>query len=99
MNPDVLSQAIVLWTGWHRSDWPAPDDDRLLEKYDSLEAAELALTIHELEDEFYLSDARDRFNSLAEMGNAAAAEFRAKHPELSDEAIEAFAWCYTHDYK
>jgi hypothetical protein len=33
------------------------------------------------------------------MGDVASREFRALHPEVSDQAIEAFAWCYTFDCK
>jgi hypothetical protein len=36
---------------------------------------------------------------LVEMGAIASAQFRQKHPEISDEAIRALAWCYTYDYK
>jgi hypothetical protein len=33
------------------------------------------------------------------MGDRAAAEFRVRHAELSDEAVAALAWCYSYDFK
>jgi hypothetical protein len=33
------------------------------------------------------------------MGRIAAEEFKSKHRELPDEIAEAFAWCYTYDWK
>jgi hypothetical protein len=33
------------------------------------------------------------------MGDIASADFRSRHPDLCDEAVEALAWCYTFDYK
>lgn len=52
-----------------------------------------------LEYEFYESDARHAAPGDAEMAEMAASQFRDRHPELSEEAINAFAWCYTYDYK
>ena len=37
--------------------------------------------------------------NLAEMGRLAIEDFNDKHPELPSEVAEAFAWCYTFDYK
>lgn len=33
------------------------------------------------------------------MARLASAEFKAKHAQISDEAVAALAWCYTFDYK
>ncbi len=52
-----------------------------------------------LAGEFYSTNALHVAGSLAEMGELAAADFRAKHPELPAEIAEAFAWCYTFDFK
>lgn len=50
-----------------------------------------------LADEFNESDARVSASTLAEMGEWAAARFRLLHPELSEAAVLALAWCYTFD--
>ncbi|MHB1597265.1 MAG: hypothetical protein ACYCO9_23235 [Streptosporangiaceae bacterium] len=101
MSLDValVSSAIVVWTGWGKTSWPSRDENRLVEVFGSDMAAELLPRLRELEDEFYASDERFVVADLGEMGDAAAEQFRRVHPELSEDAIRAFAWCYTYDYK
>jgi hypothetical protein len=36
---------------------------------------------------------------LASMGDRAADEFRARHPEISEDVVPALAWCDTFDFK
>jgi hypothetical protein len=58
--------------------------------------------VTQLANEFYESDASQTAPDLVAMGDLASARFRALHPELSIEAIEAIealAWCYTYDFK
>jgi hypothetical protein len=62
-------------------------------------AAELLPRIRALEDDFYATDARFKAPDLVTMGNMAADDFRRQHPEISEEAVEALACCYTWDYK
>ena len=63
-------------------------------------ALEIIPLLRQLEDKFYPSDARDHAADLKEMGDVASAEFGNKHLEVSEDAIrQAFAWCYTFDYK
>jgi hypothetical protein len=50
-------------------------------------------------NDFYASDARFAVADLTEMGDVAVDHFRKAHPEVSDEAVRALAWCYTYDYK
>jgi hypothetical protein len=96
---ESLNRAIVVWTGWSDSAWPLRDDARVVAQLGPDEAATLLPQIHSLTDEFYESDARHKGRDLAEMADFATADFRARHPELSDDAVEALAWCYTFDYK
>jgi hypothetical protein len=60
---------------------------------------ELMLQVHDLEEDFYKSTAYMTAPDITAMGERAAAEFRASHPEIPDAIVEAFAWCYTYDYK
>ena len=99
MDPTVLSTAIIVWTGWGETNSPSRDEARLLDRFGSEVTVELLPTIRQLEDEFYASDARHVVADLKEMGDRAATQFRSKHPEISEEAIQALAWCYTFDYK
>jgi hypothetical protein len=79
--------------------WPSRDDARLVERFGEGLAVELLPQLRQLEDDFYLSTARDAAPDLKTMGDAAAADFRRMHPEIGDEAVEALTWCYTFDYK
>lgn len=94
-----ISAAIVVWTGWGRTSWPQRSEQRLIDVYGPALAAELLPRIKQLEDEFYSSDARHTTDTLAQMGERAAEQFRLSHPEISEEAIGALAWCYTFDFK
>ena len=99
IDASLLSNAIIVWTGWGEASRPARDEARLIEQFGDEQATNLLPLIRELEDEFYASDARFRVEGLKEMGDVAADQFRNAHPELSRDAIKAFAWCYTYDYK
>jgi hypothetical protein len=101
MTPDAaeVSRAVVVWTGWSRAPRPARDEGRLVEEFGEERALELLPLVRRLTDDFYSSDAWLTRRTLTEIGAAAAANFRAKHPEVSDEAVEALTWCYTYDYR
>jgi hypothetical protein len=94
-----VSDAIVVWTGWRDTKWPSRDETRLVDAYGSEATAELLPAIRRLEDDFYASDARHTVQGLEEMADRAAEDFRRVHPEISDDAVEALAWCYAFDYK
>lgn len=98
-SSDDISQAIVMWTGYRSESWPSRNDDRFASLIGADSAIELLPVIRRLENEFYESDAHDTVSGLGEMARAAAAEFRERHPELSDEAVDALAWCYSWDWK
>jgi hypothetical protein len=55
--------------------------------------------LNALQDDFYTSTAYLSVPGLAEKARQAASEFRERHPDLSDDAVNAFAWCYSWDYK
>ena len=94
-----LSEAVVTWTGWGRTPGPARDERLVVEAFGADEAADLMPMIRQLEDDFYASDARFSAPDLEQMGEAAAADFQVRHPEISEAAVKALAWCYTYDYK
>ena len=94
-----LSEAMVVWTGWGELSFPARDTQRVVARFGLDAALELMPKIRELEDQFYASNARFTVEGLKEMGDEAARQFRSRHPGLiSEEAVEALAWCYTYDY-
>ena len=98
-DPLVVSNALVVWTGYGLTPWPSRDNDRVVAEFGVATATELLPALTALESEFYESDAAQTINGLVEIGNAASARFRSLHPELSEEAVNALAWCYTFDWR
>lgn len=99
LGADLVREAVLVWTGWKQTPKPVRDDAMLTDRFGEELALELVPLIRRLQSEFYESDAYNRVEELDEMGEEAARRFRALHPELSDEVAEAFAWCYTYDWK
>jgi hypothetical protein len=94
-----LDEAVVVWTGTGTKSWPARHESLLVERFGSELASELMPKVRALSDDFYRSEARLVAHDLTEMADAASQEFRRIHPEVSDEAVQALAWCYTFEYK
>lgn len=98
-DPVLVSEALVWWTGWGRKSRPSRDPSSLIERFGGNAAVDLLAVVRTLEEDFYRSEARHRAPTLAEMGDQAAADFRRIHPEVSEDAVQALAWCYTFDFK
>ena len=98
-DPALVTEAVVWWTGWRRNSWPIRDNATLVERFGEDAAVDLLPAVKVLEDDFYASEARHRAPTLTEMGQQAAADFRTVHPEVSEDAVRALAWCYTFDFK
>ncbi len=96
---EVVSAAIVAWTGRRVSIHPSRDQGRVVEALGQERALTVLPVVFELEREFYESKARHTAADLVAMGAVAASQFRLAHPEISVEAVEALTWCYTFDYK
>lgn len=93
-----VSEALVIWVA------PIPSDDydgkaALTKRFGGSGAAELEPALQALEDEFFESDARHVAADLQDMHRRAFADFKRKHPEISDEAVHALAASYTFTYK
>lgn len=101
LDSDLVSEAIVVWTGYGDPTTSSPirDERRIVEHFGSELAVELMPVLRDLEDEFYQSDAKWLAHDVVTMGDTAQRDFVHKHPELSAEAARALAWCYTFDYK
>lgn len=98
-DEDRLTHAANLWTGRGKEMFPHRDDSAVIAVYGIVEGARLLEKLRALKGDFYASDARHRAGTLVEMGEMASRDFKQAHPEVSDEIVEAFAWCYTFDYK
>lgn len=97
-DPEVISEALIAWTGWGTHPTPVREESRLVERFGE-QAVDLLPVIVALEDEFYASEARHTAADIHEMGELASARFHALHPEISGDAVRALTWCYTFDYK
>ena len=99
IDPSLLSRAVVVWAGWGQTMHPVRDASRLVKEYGPELASDLTPQIQQLADVFYASEAKFTIGDLKLMSEVAASEFRAVHPEISDDAVRALAWCYTYDYR
>ena len=94
-----LVEAVLVWTGWGQDLMPRREDSLLISHFGAEDTAKLLPLIKSLEDDFYSSDARFVAEDLQEMEKLSSEQFRKKHPEIADEIVRAFAWCYTFDFK
>jgi hypothetical protein len=99
MDSVWVMEAVVLWTGWQRTAWPQRDKSRLVARFGVVAAEVLLAEVLRLEADFYGSRAWAVVSDLSAMGDLAADEFRAMHPEVGEDAVQALAWCYTFDYR
>lgn len=99
IDPSLLVEAVLAWTGWGREVRPLRDDNLLIKLYGAEVTAKLLPVIKSLEDEFYASDARFVASNLSEMHEIASTQFVGKHPGIANEIVRALAWCYTFDFK
>ncbi len=94
-----LVEAVRLWTGWGQSIMPSRNDKRVVDRFGEDAAAKLLPVMKSLEDDFYASDAQLVAVSPQEMEKLACEHFKRKHPTVAEEIVNAFAWCYTFDFK
>ena len=76
-----LTRAVVEWTGWGRSPRPERDDARVIARFGSEVGPALAKAARRLEADY----------------SSGSAEFRARHPELGGDAVDALAWSTAND--
>lgn len=100
IDASLLSAAIVIWTEWEGDrPWPLRDEASLVDRLGPEMAAELLPRLQMLEKEFYESDAVHRAWEIPDVGELAAKDFRKRHPEITEEAVQALTWCYMYDNK
>ncbi|MET2011122.1 hypothetical protein ABXJ56_06190 [Microbacterium chocolatum] len=94
-----VSDAIVFWIGHGDAVTPIRNDDRVREEYGADVGERLLLEIHQLEEDFYQSDAHVVAPDLQSMMDSAKADFRILHPHIPRAAVDALGWAYAFDYK
>ncbi len=95
----ALTEAVRVWTGWGHSTFPRRDNVAVANALGSVAAAKLLPVLEALAEEFYSTNARLVAADVHEMSEVALAQFKAKYPDLPAQIAEAFAWCYTFDFK
>jgi hypothetical protein len=99
LDAELLSRAVVVWTGWGRTPTPARDESALVAAFDDELGIEVLVHVRALEDEFYRSNANNEAPDLTATGERVAGAFRATRPDIGEEAVGALVWCYTFDVK
>jgi hypothetical protein len=98
-SAELVSAAIVAWTGHGDHARPQRDESLVVAQFGAEQAVALMPYVSALEHDFFASTAHQTAAGLIEMTNQAAGEFRQRHPEVSNEAVDALAWCYSFDWK
>ena len=70
------------WTGWGKTMMPVRDAAAVKSCFGGDAASKLLPILDALADDFYTTNACHIAADIAEMGDLAAADFRAKHPDL-----------------
>lgn len=102
MSDDLLrdiGESIVLYIGWGQCTHPTIDFGRVVERFGAVKAEQLRPLLERLVDEFFESTAMQVADSLVEMRAMASGEFRRRHPELAEDAVQALGWYYAYSHK
>lgn len=101
MSPDVVSvaelcRAIVLLVGRGQNPNPALDPSRVIAEFGASEGPRLARTAMAIVDEAFAVPIDWAAHTLQSATEKVGTQLRARHPELSDEAISAILWEYSY---
>ena len=92
-----LSEAIISYLGYGVSAWPGHHRDRLVQRLGTLRARELQLRLEAIFAHLAAIQVDWTANDLASAGRVARDAMRARHPELSEDALHALEWKFTFD--
>ena len=95
---DLLSRATLAYFGVGSRPWPQRDLERVQAALGDV-AADLVPQITAIEDEVDRRLAEWHAMPYDKSITAVEQSIRAGHPELSDEAVLAFRWAYSYDWK
>lgn len=98
MDPQLISSAIVVFIGQEIGPVPGPGQERVTEAFGPSLGKELNEIIDRLEAEFYEVVPRPD-ESLNDACDRAVAVFSSRHSEISQDALNAFRWRYSYDFK
>ena len=97
LDPALVSQALVVWTGkGGRKPFAAGGDTRVVECFGARAADALLPELRRLHDEFLGFPAPGGCTKW-QAADAAAEDFGARYASLSSPALEAMRWSYAHE--
>lgn len=99
IDDPILTEALIAWSGWGKYSYPQRDPSVLKNMFGGILSAKLMRKIETLENDFYSSNAGYTAADLKRMDALASAQFKDKHPEISNRIVEILSWCYTYDNK
>lgn len=99
LDPALVSEALLVWVPVIDGRRHPSGAEALVERYGVELALHLVPVVAALVREFNESDAHLAVAGLAEMGDLAAATFRAAHPEIAEAAVQRLANSYTFGFR
>lgn len=95
-TPILIDRALLAWIGWNSTGVPTTDDAAVTALLGVEQGASIIPILHKLKADFWETDAAHTVWELSDAADKAAADFTAKHPEVSDEAVQRMAnlWAY-----
>ena len=93
--PNVLSLAVVRFLGYGMATHPDEDPARLVGEFGAQMASTLEPDVRQLLDELNKLKPDWSAHSLVTAGAWAKEEIRRRHPELSQDALDALEWAFT----
>ena len=99
MTANDVSTAVTMYLGYGSSAFPLTDYARLVSNFGDARAVELKSQIKSLLQELDSSPIDWSSHSLQSAGDLVRSSTRARHPELTDEAVQALVWKFTFDWR
>lgn len=97
--PDDLNEAIPLYLGFGFASASSSGRGRLVSRFGEERALELENAIKQLVQETHAVEIDWDKHSLASAGSYIRNELAARHPHLSDKALNALVWKFTSDWR
>ena len=90
---------MVLYTGHGAASSPQRDSGALVREFGAESAADLLTSVRDLLAELSAIDVDWSKHTLASAAQVVRAEFARRHPELTDEALNAMFWRFTYEWR
>ena len=98
-SPSAVNRAVVLFLGFETASSPRADRGRLIQEFGAERAAELESRVASVLDDLGGIQINWSMHSLATAADFAIEQTRARHPELSEEAVRALKWKFTFEWR